>query len=53
VNEAGLAKFKKLAAEIEQLRLPQNCSSDDRWIASMGWNEEDQKVLRTIPVMDG
>jgi predicted transcriptional regulator len=47
VNDTGLAKFKRLAAEIEQL--PATFSrvvSDNAWIAALGWEEEDQKVLR-------
>jgi predicted transcriptional regulator len=47
VNEVGLARFKELAAEIEQLPPAlETAASDDSWIASLGWDEEDQKVLR-------
>ncbi len=47
INESGLATFKRLAAEIEQLRpAPERAPSDDRWIAALGWSVEDQQVLR-------
>lgn len=47
LNEAGLAKFKQLVGHIEQL--PTSAKSDasgDQWIAALGWNAEDQQVLR-------
>lgn len=47
VNAGGLKKFKKLAAEIEQLpRTEAPTPEDDRWIAELGWDKEDQQVLR-------
>jgi DNA-binding transcriptional ArsR family regulator len=47
VDERGLAHFKKMVAEIEQI--PPNlvrASSDDAWIATLGWDATDQQVLR-------
>jgi DNA-binding transcriptional ArsR family regulator len=47
VNEAGLARFKRLAAEIEQAPpAPGPKPSDDAWIVALGWSEADQQVLR-------
>ena len=47
VNEEGLALFKRLANEIE-LTPPDPGSevSDDRWIEELGWDLEDQRVLK-------
>src|SRR5690242_5364361 len=39
VNERGLAKFKQLAAEIEQTPpQPEEVVSDDAWIDALGWD---------------
>jgi hypothetical protein len=48
VNSVGLAKFKRLINEIEQLSPePEDAVvSDNQWIAALGWDEEDQEVLR-------
>lgn len=47
INEAGLAAFKKLAAEIEQAaQAPEAPEQDEDWIAELGWDAADQKVLR-------
>ena len=51
INDSGLAKFKRLAAEIEQLPATlEPVFSDNAWIAALGWPEEDQKVLRDYTV---
>ena len=46
-NASGLAAFKQLVADIEQMP-PQTEAvvSDNRWIEALGWPEEDQEVLR-------
>ncbi len=47
VNERGLAKFKQLAAEIEQTPpQPETVVSDEAWIDALGWDAADQQVLR-------
>jgi DNA-binding HxlR family transcriptional regulator len=47
VNEEGLALFKRLANEIELTPPdPKLEVSDDRWIAELGWDRQDQKVLK-------
>src|SRR5579859_5269696 len=47
LNEAGLAKFKQLVGHIEQLPTSaKSDASDDQWITALGWNAEDQQVLR-------
>jgi DNA-binding HxlR family transcriptional regulator len=47
VNPAGLARFKKLAAEIERSQpVPEQISADDQWIVGLGWSAADQHVLR-------
>src|SRR5262245_30704489 len=47
VNERGLEKFKRLAAEIEQTPpAPEADDNDTSWIAALGWSEEDQAALR-------
>jgi predicted transcriptional regulator len=47
VNENGLARFKKLVAEIEHMPVQDETGvSDDQWIAALGWDAEDQQVLR-------
>ena len=47
VNDGGLARFKQLVADIEQLPPPtEPVTSDDQWIAALGWNAEDQQILR-------
>lgn len=45
INARGLAAFKKLVADIEQLPPPEPLVSDDSWIAALGWDAEDQQVL--------
>jgi predicted transcriptional regulator len=46
INEPGLAAFKRLANEIEQMppEAPEE-DADNSWIAVLGWSEEDQQVL--------
>jgi len=47
VAENGLARFKQLAAEIEQMPVSSDqTSEDDGWIAALGWSAADQQVLR-------
>ena len=47
VNETGLARFKRLANEIEQMPVAAESVDDDSaWIAALGWSTTDQKVLR-------
>lgn len=47
VNADGLAKFKRLAANIEQMPpQPEPVTVDNGWIEALGWDEADQKVLR-------
>ena len=47
INESGLAYFKKLIVDFEQfLSEPQAVVSDDRWIETLDWSEEDRQVLR-------
>lgn len=47
VNDSGLAKFKQLVAEIEQMPpVEEAVVADDRWIAALGWDACDQQVLR-------
>ncbi len=46
LNPAGLAKFKRLVAHVEQLPEPEPAASDDRWIEALGWSADDQQVLR-------
>ena len=47
VNETGLARFKRLANEIEQMPVAAESVDDDSaWIAALGWSTADQKVLR-------
>lgn len=48
INDAGLEKFKQLAAGIELSPPPAPAASDDDWIAGLGWPAEDQQVLRDI-----
>jgi len=52
VNGVGLEKFKRLIAEIEQLspELDDVVTSDNEWIAALGWDEEEQEVLREYTV---
>lgn len=46
-NESGIATFKRLAAEIEQMPpQPEPVISDNRWIEALGWAEEDREILR-------
>jgi len=47
INPEGLTLFKQLANQIE-LTPPDPGSevSDDRWIAELGWDLEDQRVLK-------
>lgn len=47
INESGLARFKKQAAVIEQpLPKAEPVEADNQWIAALGWDAEDQQVLR-------
>jgi DNA-binding transcriptional ArsR family regulator len=47
INDGGLAKFKRLVAEIEKLPTPvEVVASDDQWIMALGWDAADQQVLR-------
>lgn len=47
INESGLAKFKRLAAAIEQIPpVSEPVLPDDRWIDELGWSETDRQVLR-------
>ncbi len=47
LNSGGLARFKKLSAEIEQREPePERIELDNTWIAELGWEAEDQQVLR-------
>jgi hypothetical protein len=47
LNEAGLARFKRLALEIERTtERPMPEPDDQSWIAALGWEPEDQQVLR-------
>jgi DNA-binding HxlR family transcriptional regulator len=47
VNEEGLALFKQLANEIELTPPDPGLNvSDDRWIAELGWDAQDQQVLK-------
>jgi biotin operon repressor len=51
VNQAGLARFKELAATIEHLPvLPEEVESDNSWIEALGWDADDQQVLRDYTV---
>lgn len=46
-NPSGLARFKRLAAEIEKApEKPEPVQADDAWITALGWSREDQQVLR-------
>jgi DNA-binding transcriptional ArsR family regulator len=47
INAPGLNKFKQLVGVIEQLPVvPETPTSDNAWIAALGWEAEDQQVLR-------
>jgi hypothetical protein len=47
VNETGLARFKRLAGEVEKTPpAPEPVVPDDQWIAALGWSLEDQQILR-------
>lgn len=48
VHGDGLARFKRLVADIEQFPpRPEPVSpDDDAWIAALGWEAEDQQILR-------
>jgi hypothetical protein len=47
LNETGLERFKRLAAEIEKpLPVEEPVEADDAWISALGWSKEDQQVLR-------
>ena len=48
LNPKGLARFKKLAATIEQFPpQPEPIQSDDNWIDELDWPEEERNVLRS------
>ncbi len=44
-NAEGLARFKRLAGEIEQMP-PEPEAGDDSWIDALGWDPADLQVLR-------
>lgn len=47
LNETGVARFKKMVSEIEKFPPePEPVPSDEGWIAALGWDGEDQQVLR-------
>ena len=47
INEAGMARFKHLVADIEKTPTqPDVVVSDDSWIEGLGWEATDQQVLR-------
>lgn len=47
INSVGLARFKRLAAEIELPQPKIELSDDDtQWIDALGWEKEDAQVLR-------
>ncbi len=47
VNETGLDRFKQLATLVEQFPdRSEQAAADDSWIAMLGWDSEDQQVLR-------
>ncbi len=47
VNPNGLARFKRLAADIEQTPvMPEIILSDERWIDELDWPEEERRILR-------
>jgi len=46
-NAGGVARFKRLAGQIEKLVvLTEPEPPDNSWIAALGWSEEDQQILR-------
>ncbi|MBZ0305913.1 MAG: metalloregulator ArsR/SmtB family transcription factor [Anaerolineae bacterium] len=45
INNDGLAKFRQLAATLEQ-RPPEPVVSDNQWIEALGWDADSQQVLR-------
>jgi biotin operon repressor len=47
INSAGLERFKQLADRIEiSPPHPEPVISDDQWIADLGWEDWEQRVLR-------
>jgi predicted transcriptional regulator len=47
VHAGGVARFKRLAGQIEKLVvLTKPEPPDNSWIATLGWSEEDQQILR-------
>lgn len=48
LNPSGLKLFKRLAENVENIRPlpPFEVCNDPTWISELGWNEEDQKILR-------
>ena len=47
VNEVGLARFKRLIGEVEQMPPePEVVVSDDSWIDGLGWEAADAQALR-------
>jgi hypothetical protein len=47
LNPSGLARFKRLADQIEQpVTHPKPQPRDDTWIAALGWDEADAQILR-------
>lgn len=50
-NTSGLAKFKRLAGEVEQMPpQPEPITNDTGWIDALNWNDEDKKVLRDYTI---
>jgi hypothetical protein len=50
-NAAGLARFKQLVGNIEQMPpKPEAVVSDENWIDALGWEAEDLQVLRDFTV---
>jgi len=46
VNASGLARFKRLAGQIERQPEAPALPADNGWIAALGWDEADQQILR-------
>jgi hypothetical protein len=46
LNTTGLSRFKKMVMEIEKFPPEPEPTQDDSWIAALGWDPADQKVLR-------
>src|SRR5450759_1378246 len=47
LNSSGLANFKQVVADIEHFPpTSEPVVEDDAWIAALGWDAEDQQILR-------